>query len=186
MRTSNGQFSISVTDLQLRLPVHEVPGAPGTPSSVNRPLVPVHSSAHPAPGCTARPSSRIDRRHAHATAAGVVVAGTASEHRCPGAPASRRRLQKLAHVWVMVYQPAAHGRCRFLERSGKLSRRRPCDRPIEFLARGTSKWSLGLLIPVPRGHYLIRSNAVDRLHHHQRRTAVSVIGLSVRLTRSPR
>ncbi len=180
VRTSNGQFSISVTDLQLRLPVHEVPGAPGTPSSVNRPLVPVHSSAHPAPGCTARPSSRIDRRHAHATAAGRRGGRHGVRAPVPGRARLRRRLQKLAHVWVMVYQPAAHGRCRFLERSGKLSRPRPCDRPIEFLARGTSKWSLGLLIPVPRGHYLIRSDAVDRLHHHQRRTAVSVIGLSVR------
>ena len=31
VRTSNGQFSISVSDLRLRPPVHEVPGAPGTP-----------------------------------------------------------------------------------------------------------------------------------------------------------
>jgi dienelactone hydrolase len=37
-RTSNGQFSISVSDLQLRLPVHEVPGAPGTPAAVTKPL----------------------------------------------------------------------------------------------------------------------------------------------------
>jgi dienelactone hydrolase len=180
VRTSNGQFSISVTDLQLRLPVHEVPGAPGTPSSVTRPLVPVRSSAHPAPGCTARPSSRINRKRAHASAGGIVVAGTATEHRCPNAPAARRRLQKLAHVYVMIYKPAAHGRCRFLEHRGMLSSPRPCDRPIEFLARGTSKWSLRLLTPVPPGHYLIRADAVDRLHHHQRRTAASVIGVRVR------
>ena len=29
VRTSNGQFSISVSDLRLRIPVHEAPGAPG-------------------------------------------------------------------------------------------------------------------------------------------------------------
>jgi dienelactone hydrolase len=46
LRTSNGQFSISVSDLQLRLPVHEVPGAPGTPSSVRNPKAPVRADAH--------------------------------------------------------------------------------------------------------------------------------------------
>jgi hypothetical protein len=34
---SNGRFSISVSKLQLRLPVHEVPGAPGTPHVVKKP-----------------------------------------------------------------------------------------------------------------------------------------------------
>lgn len=38
LRPSNGTFSITVTDLHLRLPVHEVPGAPGTPSVVRKPL----------------------------------------------------------------------------------------------------------------------------------------------------
>jgi hypothetical protein len=37
-RPSNGVFSISVSNLQLRLPVHEVPGASGTPAVVRKPL----------------------------------------------------------------------------------------------------------------------------------------------------
>jgi dienelactone hydrolase len=37
-RASNGVFSISVSNLQLRLPVHEVPGSAGTPSVVRKPL----------------------------------------------------------------------------------------------------------------------------------------------------
>jgi hypothetical protein len=39
-RPSNGVFSISisVSNLQLRLPVHEIPGAPGTPQVVKRRL----------------------------------------------------------------------------------------------------------------------------------------------------
>ena len=37
-RASNGVFSISVSKLQLRLPVHEVPGSPGTPPVVKKPL----------------------------------------------------------------------------------------------------------------------------------------------------
>jgi hypothetical protein len=46
-RPSNGVFSISVSNLQLRLPVHEVPGAAGTPRSVKEPLPAVKS--HPMP-----------------------------------------------------------------------------------------------------------------------------------------
>jgi len=38
LRPSNGVFSISVSNVQLRLPVHEVPGAPGTPRVVTKPL----------------------------------------------------------------------------------------------------------------------------------------------------
>jgi len=37
-RPSNGDFSISVSNLALRLPVHEVPGASGTPRVVKKPL----------------------------------------------------------------------------------------------------------------------------------------------------
>jgi hypothetical protein len=48
LRPSNTPFSISVSNLQLRLPVHEVPGAPGTPAVVNEPLPAV--TPHPAPG----------------------------------------------------------------------------------------------------------------------------------------
>jgi hypothetical protein len=38
VRPSNGVFSIAVSNLQLRLPVHEIPGAPGTPPVVKKPL----------------------------------------------------------------------------------------------------------------------------------------------------
>lgn len=37
LRPSNGRFSIAVSNLELRLPVHEVPGARGTPAEVSRP-----------------------------------------------------------------------------------------------------------------------------------------------------
>ena len=47
VRPSNGVFSISVSDLQLRLPVDEVPGAPGTPRVVKKPLPVV--KPHPMP-----------------------------------------------------------------------------------------------------------------------------------------
>jgi hypothetical protein len=177
VRTSNGQFSISVSDLQLRLPVHEAPGTPGVPASVTSPLVPAQAHPH---GCMAMPYSRIARRRTHASRSVVVVSGTAGEHRCATATAANRRRQRLARVYVMIYRLAAHGRCRFVERSGALSRPRSCHRPVEFAARGTSRWSLRLTITVPRGRYVIRSDAVDQLHHHQLRTAASSAAITIR------
>lgn len=177
VRISNGQFSISVSDLQLRLPVHEVPGAPGTPASVTSPLPEVQPRPHPGTGCVARPSSRIAKRRVRASRGRITVSGSAGEYHCATASNVNRRAQRLARVYVMIYQPAPHSRCRFLERSGKLSRPRPCGRPIEFLARGTSSWSLRLRIAAPPGHYLVRADAVDRLHHHQRHSAASVVGI---------
>ncbi len=47
LRPANGAFSISVSNLQLRLPVHEVPGARGTPPVVRKPLSVV--TPHPTP-----------------------------------------------------------------------------------------------------------------------------------------
>lgn len=174
VRTSNGQFTISVSDLQLRLPVHE---APGTVPGVGSPLPTV--TAHPH-GCVAMPYSKINRRKTHASRHGITVSGTAGEHRCPNAPAAKRRKQRLAHVYVMIYRAAAHGRCRFVERSGALSRPRSCARPIEFLARGTTHWSLRLKVPLAPGRYVIRSSAVDKLHHHQLRAAVSTVKVTIR------
>ena len=174
VRTSNGQFSISVSDLQLRLPVHEVPGAPGTPASVTSPLPAVYPPPYVVPGCVAHPYSRITRRRSHASRHEIVVAGTAGEHHCAAAPR-----QKVARVYVMIYRKAAGGRCRFVERGGKVSLPRDCNRPIEFLAQGTSHWSLRLRTGVPSGRYLISADAVDRLRHRQPRTSASVISVRV-------
>ncbi len=174
VRTSNGQFSISVSDLQLRLPVHE---APGSVPGVGAPLATVKGHPH---GCVAAPYSRINRRRTHASRHGLTVSGTAGERRCATASAARRRKQRVAHVYVIVYRLAAHGRCRFLERGGALSRPRSCRRPIEFTARGTSHWSLRLRISLAPGHYVIRSIAVDRLHHRQGRAGPSQTSVTIR------
>ncbi len=174
VRTSNGQFSISVSDLQLRLPVHE---APGTAPGVNAPRPPITARAH---GCLARPYSRIARHRTHGSRHGLIVAGTAGEHRCAAASTGSRRRQRVARVYVMIYRRAAHGRCRFVTRSGALTRRRSCRRPIEFVARGTAHWSLKLRTRLAPGPYVIRSVAVDRLHHRQPRAAASQMSVTIR------
>jgi hypothetical protein len=174
VRSSNGQFSISVSDLQLRLPVHE---APGTAPGVGAPLPPVQAHPH---ACVPRPSSRILRRRTHGSRHALTVFGTAAEHRCATASSARRRRQRVAHVYVSVYERLGHGRCRFLGRRGTLGPLRACGRPITLLARGTSHWRLRIRTSLPPGRYLIQSVAVDRLHHRQPRKAVSLVAIRVR------
>jgi hypothetical protein len=67
----------------------------------------------------------------------------------------------------MIYRHVAHRRCRFVTAGGKLSKARSCSRPIELRARGSAHWTLRVRT-IPMGQYLVRSDAVDRLHHHQR------------------
>ncbi len=52
-------------------------------------------------------------------------------------------------------------------------------RPLEFRARGTGVWSLRRHERIPRGTYLIRADAVDGLHRHQRRSGASVVRVRV-------
>jgi hypothetical protein len=176
-RTSNGQFSIAVSELELRLPVHEVPGAPGTTAAVTTPQPPFSSSAA---RCTARPTSRISRRAVRASRHGFFLRGTASERACARAAAAVRRKQRVTHVFVSVYRTYAHGRCRFLLAGGRLGAKRACAKPVQFRARGAGVWSLRRRQRIPRGTYLVRADAVDGLHHHQRHSGASVVRVRVR------
>jgi hypothetical protein len=176
-RTSNGQFSIAISDLELRLPVHEVPGAPGTPAAVTPPLPPFSPSAA---RCTARPTSRIAKHAVRATHHGFFVRGNASERKCPAATATVRRQEQVVHVFVSVYRTYAHGRCRFLLAGGRLGAKRSCAKPVEFRARGTGVWSVRRHQRIPRGTYLIRADAVDGLQRHQRHSRASVVRVRVR------
>jgi hypothetical protein len=171
-RTSNGQFQIQVSGLQLRLPVHE---APGTAPGVGSPKPPF--SSHPGPSCTPAPSSKIFRRRSHVRRGRLLVTGSASERRCAHSSAASRRRQRVVRVFVVISRPAAHGRCRFVGANGHLSRARSCKRPIELRARGTSHWRLRLRLHLPRGRYFIRSDAVDGFRRHQHRTRASRIRL---------
>src|SRR5207248_7807660 len=174
-RTSNGQFSIAVSGLQLRLPVHDVPGAAGVPQIVRRPRPAV------LPGtCTARPFSTVSRRRTRASRHRIFVAGTAGELRCAHASRSARRRAHVVHLFVIIFRPAAHGRCRFLLPSGGLSRPRRCTRAARFSARGTTHWKLRLRIQIPRGRYVIEADPVDGLHHHQLPDPASMVSVFVR------
>jgi hypothetical protein len=166
-RSSNGQFEITVTDLQLRLPVHE---RPGTAPSVGKPQPPVTASPFPAASCQARPHSRLNRSRTHAYPHRLLASGTAGPGHCASTCARRR----VARVYVMLYRRTAHGRCRFLRRNGTFTRPRSCSRPIEYRASGTAHWRLRLRIRIPPGSYLVRSDAVNGYGRDQRRTAASL------------
>lgn len=179
-RTSNGQFTISVSGLQLRLPVHEVPGAPGTPAAVGRPLAPFTPGPSAGGGCVPpRPTSQIAKRRLRISRRGLTVSGAAAELSCVDAVGPLAGKLRVRHVDVAVYETYRHGRCRFLLRSGRLTAKRSCARPIRFRARGTARWMLRRRQHIPRGSYLIRSDAVDGLAHHQRHSGASVIRVRV-------
>jgi hypothetical protein len=162
-----------VSDLELRLPVHEAPGKTG----VVKPPQPVFVAGRL---CGNRPFSKMNRRRAHGSRRGLSVSGTAGEKPCAHATSNMRRRQRVSRVLITIYHPAAGGRCRFLLRSGRLSRPRSCGRPITYRARGTGHWSLRLRIRIPAGTYLVRSDAVDGYNRHQRHSASSVARIRVR------
>lgn len=170
-RVSNGTFSISVSNLQLRLPVHEAPGT----GVVTTPEP--HVNPHPHACTTAYPVAAITKQRTHRSRRGLVVRGTASEQPCATASRAKRHKQHVARVLVTIYKAVGHGRCRFLNKSGRLSGAHSCSRPIWLRATGTKHWVLRLRHPIPAGHYLIRAEAVDGLHHHQRKSAESVVKL---------
>ncbi len=160
-RTSNGQFSIDVSKLSLTLPVHEVPGAPGTPPAVRTPG-PVATAA-----CTARPSSRITR-HRIDRRRRLILSGRATERPCAHASAQVHRSQRIRSVLVSISRAAGRGRCRFVTAAGRLSRPRSCRRALPLRARGTSRWSLTRRLRVPEGRYLVRVLAFDARGARQR------------------
>ena len=118
-------------------------------------------------GCVGLPRSSVLRSSVVALPRLVELAGTASDTPCADAGAAISSHQRLARVYVMIYRPSKNGRCRFVQRNGRLSRPASCSNPIEFLARGTRRWSLRQHVHLGPGSYVIAVDAVDALQHHQ-------------------
>jgi hypothetical protein len=170
VRASNGTFQITVSDLQLVLPVHDVPGAPGVPPEVVKP------PSVPPRACVALPLAKITRtslaaRHA---AFEVAIFGIARETGCQ----RMDRRARVRRVFVIVFRRAAHHRCQFARRSGALTRSRSCAAPVRLAARGIRHWSVRLR-HISAGKYLVRTDAVDGLRHHELRSGSLPIALHV-------
>jgi hypothetical protein len=116
-------------------------------------VTPPHGSA---PGCRdrIRPLTSFRHRGAKVSRKRVSVSGRAHDRGCAG----------LRAVLVSVSRPQK-GSCRFVQANGRLSRRRGCTRWLELRAHGTRSWSLALKARLPRGRYLVRARAVDKLGH---------------------
>ena len=171
LRPSNGSFSISVTNLQLRLPVHEVPGAPGTPNVVHKPLAHVA----PDPVQCGRPTSTITGDDTHASRTRLIVTGSAIEFSCAGASAAS---EHVVRVHVAVSTKVSQHRCEFLQANGELSGPRSCSKPIELLAHGSTNWYLRRSVILIAGSYLVQAQATDGRGRHQK--PPSAITLRVR------
>jgi hypothetical protein len=157
--TSNGRFSIAVSGLSLRLPVHDVPGSS---PRVTFPLAPVLL------GCAGLPTARV--RSARISPDSIAISGTAVDSPCPGDGATLSSREHVVRVSVIVYRLVRNGGCQFVTRAGKLGPlTRPCGSPsarYELPARGTGRWTLRLPAGLPRDHFVIRVDAVDALHQH--------------------
>jgi len=189
VRTSNGKFSISVSDLSLQLPVHETPGAKGAAGGIHKPTGVREPTGAAGPvtrpgGCIAHPTSRITKRRVHASRRGVTASGTAGEKTCPGAVIAVVRRERVKRILVSVYRTYRRGRCRFLRANGKLSRKRRCSRPLTFRAKGTAHWKFHLGMRhhhrIARGRYWLKVDAVDGFGRHQRRSPASLTRIRVR------
>jgi hypothetical protein len=125
-------------------------GGPGGPRSG-----PVVTPQQPA-GCRDRrwPYTTLKRRAVKVSRKRVSVHGSARDRGCAG----------LRAVLVSVGRSTEDG-CRFVQANGLLSRRRSCSRLLELRARGTRSWKLGLKARLPRGRYVVRARAVDKVGH---------------------
>ena len=80
------------------------------------------------------------------------VRGRASDTGCAGSIVAR--------VELAIARKTGR-KCRFVTRSGALTRKRACSRAVFLAAKGTTSWSLSTKRKLPRGTYTIRVRARD-------------------------
>jgi hypothetical protein len=164
-RASNGRFSITVSSLSLRLPVHDLPLST---QAVGNPLPPVIT------GCGGLPGSTVARGRLLATRTLFQVAGTATETPCASDGQTLSSRQHLDRVFVVIFRPVGHDRCQFVQPNGGLGRPVLCTTtPAKLLARGTRAWKLSRRVHLGPGRYLVASLAYDKLG--QRQPAATVV-----------
>src|SRR5436190_349114 len=61
-----------------------------------------------------------------------------------------------ARVEVAISGTAGRNRCRFVDRSGRLTTPRRCAKPVWLKAKGTANWSLSTKVRLLRGTYTIQ------------------------------
>ena len=125
-----------------------------------------------------RPRSRIQRRRSRVTRTRLVVRGRASDRGCAGNGAVRASRGRVARVRVALWK-RRKGRCRYLTRRGRLSRRRSCRRPIWLRARGTRRFVLRRQARLRRGVYRLTARAIDARGNRARRTRANTVRVRI-------
>ncbi|HEY1592501.1 MAG TPA: CocE/NonD family hydrolase [Solirubrobacteraceae bacterium] len=165
-RASNGRFRVTVSNLSLRLPVHDLPLST---KAVGNPLPPVIT------GCSGLPGSTVTRGRLLTTRTRFQVSGTATDTTCAGDGQTLSSRQRLGRVFVVIFRPVGHDRCQFVTQNGRLGRPVLCTTtpPVKVLARGTRSWKLSRRVHLAPGRYLVASLAYDKLG--QRQPAATVV-----------
>jgi len=118
-----------------------------------------------------RPRSVLSRKGSRLRSDRILLRGTASDRGCAAAPATRKRPGAVSKVSVAIARVAGT-RCRFVSARGRLSKPRPCSKPVYLRAKGTERWRLQLEGSFPAGAYRIAVRARDGAGNRERaRTA---------------
>jgi hypothetical protein len=107
------------------------------------------------------PRSRLRLKTLRASRTRVSINGISND--TGGCHAGVRRVQ----IELVKKNPLKNKLCRYVLKSGRLSRERSCDRPLFLAARGTNQWRFALKVNLPRGYYRIRARAVDRVGNRE-------------------
>ena len=120
------------------------------------------------------PRASISRHGLRATRGGALkVTGRAIAFNCRK---GRAVPGKVKRVRIYISRRAAHGKCRFVQRNGRLSAPRKCGKPVLLNAklgrvrRNKTPWSLTLK-RIPRGTFALTASALDAKGHVQRASA---------------
>jgi hypothetical protein len=136
------------------------------------PLPPSSSAARKRCPDRLAPVTRILKKGKRLTRRRVAVRGRSRDRACKSANTIRPPARvKRVYVSVARVRGKGHGRnCRFLRRSGKLTRYRDCRDPVLLRARGKRRWRFAFRRArrFPTGGYRVVARAIDLYGNKER------------------
>jgi hypothetical protein len=147
-------------------------GAPQSPAAATG--QPQPPGAVPAGVCPDRipPQSRFRRRQPRSRRTLLRFSGTSKDVGCVSSNGVGSVPGKVRTVYVSVAKVrggAGRRHCRFINKRGRITAARRCQKPILLRARGGEKWSFRLKTRrLPRGHYRVVARGVDVSRNKER------------------
>jgi hypothetical protein len=93
--------------------------------------------------------------------------GRSSDRGCRTAAGLAAAGGRVARVYVSLASVGRHD-CRFIDRHGRLTKRRSCRKPILLRAKGTTRWTFGIRVHVRPGNYRAVVRAIDTFGNKER------------------